>query len=281
MRINRKCFGILAVIFVLILMTIAPYASVFAASDTNAFSGLPSRRNERTGYSAVIADEADLLTSAEEAKLLDEMYPLTEYANIAIYTVDTPTSKADYERARQKRVELFGSTANAAIFTIDMYLRRIVIQRRGNMESYFNNSRANNITNNVASLATQKKYYSVCSTAMDQMYRVIQGRAVPEPMRYLSIAVIALMLGCITAFIVALSTSSTTGKSKKKNAAAAATAIIRSRAPLDLRVRSYRTIGSRAVVSSSSSDSSSCSSSCGSSCSSGSSCGSSCGGSSF
>ena len=272
-RNNRKRLSALLILLVLLFMAFVPCISAYAAPGLNSLSGLPSRRNERTGYYAIIADEADLLSAQEEKKLLDEMYPLTEYANIAIYTVKTSTSLKDYERARKKRVELFGETANAAIFSIDMYLRRIVIQRRGNMEKFFNNSRANNITNNVASMATQKKYYSVCSTAMRQMLDVIQERDVPEPMRYLSNAVIALMLGCIAAFAVALGTSSSL-REKKKNE----TSIVRMTAPLTLAVWSYQKVRQRTVSASESSSSSCSSSSCGSSCSS---CGSSCGGSSF
>ena len=274
-RNNRKRLSALLILLVLLFTAFAPLASVHAASGLNSLSGLPSRRNERTGYYAIIADEADLLSAEEETKLLDEMYPLTEYANIAVYTVDTYTNLKDYERAKKKRVELFGTNADAAIFTIDMYLRRIVIQRRGNMEKFFNNSRANNITNNVASMATQKKYYSVCSTAMRQMLAVIQERNVPEPMRYLSNGVIALMLGCIAAFVTAVLTSSSLRKKKKNE-----TSVVRMTAPLVITVDSYQKVRQRTVTVSSSSDSSSScsSSSCGSSCSS---CGSSCGGSSF
>lgn len=274
-RNNRMRLSALLTLLVLLFTALAPSISVHAASVLGSLPGRSSRHNERTGYDAVIVDEADLLSSSEETKLLDEMYPLTEYANIAVYTVSTSTTMKDYERARQKRVELFGTDANAAIFTIDMYLRRIVIQRRGNMEKFFNNSRANNITNNVASLATQKKYYSVCSTAMRQMLAVIEERNVPEPMRYLSNAVIALMLGCITAFAIAVLTSSSIRKKK-----AAETSVVRLTAPLAITVDSYQRIRKRTVTVSTSSDSSSScsSSSCGSSCSS---CGSSCGGSSF
>ena len=91
--------------------------SVFAA-------GQKERTNETTGYKAVIADEAELLTDSEETRLIEDMMPITRYANIAVYTVDTATRLQDYERARDKRAELFGSD-NAAVFMIDMYLRRI------------------------------------------------------------------------------------------------------------------------------------------------------------
>ena len=214
----------------LIASAFLPCVTVTAHADSEpSFGNLPSRCNSETGYSAVIADEADLLSPDEETRLLDKMYPLTEYANIAVYTVDTPTKLKDYERAREKRAELFGADADAAVFMVDMYLRRIIIQRRGNMEDYFNNSRANNITNNVAKFAKKGDYYNTCATAMDQMLSVVLDRNhvqtddvqkvdVPRPMMYLSNGVIALMLGSLIAYLIAVKTSSTVGKSALKKA---------------------------------------------------------------
>ena len=273
----------------LIAAAFLPCLAASAHADSESpFDGLPSRQNSETGYSAVIADEADLLTADEEAKLLEKMYPLTAYANIAVYTVNTPTKLQDYERAREKRVELFGTDANGAVFMVDMYLRRIIIQRRGNMEDYFNNSRSNNITNNVAKYAKKGDYYNTCATAMDQMLAVVLDRnniktddepeiVVPRPMMYLSNGVIALMLGALIAYLIAVKTSTTVGKSALQKANTSE-AISQSEEPLTVNVLSSVKVRERSVTHSSSSDGGS---SCGSSCGGGSSCGSSCGGSSF
>jgi len=274
-RINRRLIPIL-LLAVLIASAFLPCFTASAYADSASFDGLPSRYNSETGFYAVIADEADLLTPDEESKLLEKMVPLTAYANIAVYTVDTPTNLQDYERAKQKRVELFGQTADAAVFMVDMYLRRIIIQRRGNMEAFFNNSRANNITNNVASIAKKGDYYRTCATAMEQMLDVIQDRNIPEPMKYLSNGVIALMLGSLIAYLIAVVTSTTIRKSALKNADNSETVSMNEQ-PLQVKVFSSVKVGEKSVTRSSSSDGGS---SCGSSCG-GSSCGSSCGGSSF
>jgi len=286
MRIDRRLISVL-LLAILIAIVFLPCATVTAQADSEpSFGDLPSRYNSETGFSAVIADEADLLTADEESKLLEKMVPLTTYANIAVYTVDTPTKLQDYERAREKRAELFGTDADAAIFMVDMYLRRIIIQRRGNMETYFNNSRANNITNNVASIAKKGDYYKTCATAMDQMLTVVLDRnnvktdeprpAVPRPMMYLSNGVIALMLGALISYLVAVITSSTVRRSASKKVNSSET-ISMIEEPLQVTVLSSVKVGERSVTHSSSDSGGS---SCGSSCSS-SSCGSSCGGSSF
>ena len=287
MRINRRLIPTL-LLALLIASVFLPCFAVSAQADSEpSFGSMPSRYNSETGYSAVIADEADLLTADEETRLLDKMYPLTDYANIAVYTVDTKTKLQDYERAREKRVELFGKDANAAVFMVDMYLRRIIIQRRGNMEDYFNTSRSNNITNNVASIAKKGDYYKTCAAAMDQMLSVVLERnnvktdeprpAVPRPMMYLSNGVIALMLGALISYLVAVITSSSIRKFALKKADSSDT-ISLNEEPLVLNVYGSEVIDQRTITRSSSSDGGG--SSCGSSCSS-SSCGSSCGGSSF
>ena len=171
------------------------------------------RTNPETPYMAVVVDAAGLLADSEEAKLLDEMMPITEYANIAVYTVDTPTSLKDYERAREKRQELFGDS-DSAVFMIDMYLRRVIIQRKGNMEKFFNNSMANNITNNVAKYAHKEQYYKTCSVAISQMADVINERNIPSPMKYMSNFSIAFILSLVLIFRIALLLSSNLKKTE-------------------------------------------------------------------
>ncbi len=290
MRINRRLIPILLLVMLIASAFLPCFAASTYADSEPSFGDLPSRYNSETGFSAVIADEADLLTADEETKLLDKMYPLTEYANIAVYTVNTPTNLQDYERAKEKRAELFGKDANAAVFMVDMYLRRIIIQRRGNMEDYFNNSRANNITNNVASIAKKGDYYKTCATAMDQMLSVVLDRnhvktdeprpTVPRPMMYLSNGVIALMLGAMISYFIAVKTSTTVRKKALKNVNSSE-AISLKEEPIKVKVLHSYMVDKKSVTRTSSDSGSSCSgSSCGSSCG-GSSCGSSCGGSSF
>ena len=292
MRINRRLIPILLLALLIASLLLPCFAASAQADSKPSFGNLPSRYNSSTGYSAVIADEANLLTADEETRLLDKMYPLTDYANIAVYTVDTKTKLQDYERAREKRVELFGKDANAAVFMVDMYLRSIIIQRRGNMEDYFNTSRSNNITNNVAKIAKKGDYYKTCATAMDQMLSVVLERnnvktdeprpAVPRPMMYLSNGVIALMLGAMISYFIAVKTSTTVRKKALKNVNSSE-AISLKEEPIKVKVLHSYMVDKKSVTrTSSDSGSSSCGgSSCGSSCGGGSSCGSSCGGSSF
>ena len=255
---------------VLLLLSVSFFSTLLTV---NCFAEQNARvwKNEETGFESVVCDDAGLLNE------------LTGYANIAIYTVSSKTSLDEFERSREKRKELFRDT-DSAVFMIDMYLRKIVIHRYGSVEKYFTNAMANNITNNVASYATQKNYYLCCSTAVEQMLKTIEGESIPSPMKYLGNGCIALSLSALLIFILYGITSGTYFKNDGE-AVVRENDMIRPVSITDDKI-TLKSETKKDVPPPSSGDGggSSCSScgsscsSCGSSCSS---CGSSCGSSSF
>ena len=155
--------------------------------------------NENTSYQLLIRDEANLLTSDEIEKLRDDMTPLTEYGHIAFITInENYTSTADY--ARSKYHELFG-TDSGSLFLIDMDNRYIYIFSDGNNYKYITNSKANIITDNVYRYASRSEYYECSSIAFSQMYTVLSGGKIAEPMRYISNIIIAIVIAFFINFI--------------------------------------------------------------------------------
>lgn len=154
-------------------------------------------QNTETNYKALIMDDEDLLTDEEEAKLLQDMQPLTEYGNIAFWTTTENTSD-EVDQARLKRKELFGFDS-AVVFAVNMNNRKLTIQSIGKINEYVTDSKARSITDNVKSYASSKDYYSAAKEAFSQMYNVIRGENIPEPMKYASYAVLALIIGLIAA----------------------------------------------------------------------------------
>ena len=53
------------------------------ALDVSSFLSSSVYENEKTGYTAYIDDEEDLLSSSEEERLAQKLIPLTEYGNVA------------------------------------------------------------------------------------------------------------------------------------------------------------------------------------------------------
>ena len=193
---------LVSVCVLIILVTI--FSSVI-----NSASNSPEYLDEESGYRAIIVDDADLLDPAGEKEILEEMKNLTEFANIAIYTTKSKSgTKNELEKAKEKRIELFGKE-NSAVLIIDMHLRKIGIHRNGNMEEYFSNTTVNNITNNVAGMAHKGNYSGCCRSAIHQMLSVIQGEKVPEPMRHIGNLCISVALGILASFGIAIVTSTT------------------------------------------------------------------------
>lgn len=174
-----------------------------ATYKTVKVSDSPVYKNAETGFSVVIMDEINLLTDAQEAKLVDDMKPLTQYGNIAFWSTQEPTSN-EIEQARLKRRALF-DLKSGGIFAINMNVRKLTIQCYGEMESVINDSISRSITDNVKSYATSKDYYTCAKTAYDQMFRKLDGGNISEPMKIAGYIVIASMLGVIIALAIAFS----------------------------------------------------------------------------
>ncbi len=198
--------------------------AAFGAART-ADSSLPSLSNSRyvnteTGYFVIIEDDLDLLTDAEEQKLTEDMAAITAYGNVGFWTTDVHNSNY-IDQTRLKRKELFQFTS-ATVFMINMNTRKMAIQSYGDIEKSVNDSKARSITDNCSSYATKKRYYDCASNVFSQIFRTIRNKMsssgssqedkgsgfvfeepIPEPMKYISFGVIALMIGLITAVGIA------------------------------------------------------------------------------
>ena len=159
--------------------------------------------NNETGYRAVVLDEDNLLTEQERTQLLEDMKSLTAYGNAAFWTNAEYISN-EIEQARVKRRELF-SMDSAAIFVINMKIRKLTIQSYGLINQYVTDSKARSITDNVKHYASNKQYYQTAKTAFEQMVDVVRGEVIPEPMKYTSYAVLALLIGMLAVLTFTLS----------------------------------------------------------------------------
>lgn len=154
-------------------------------------------------YKIIINDYAELLTDEEEQQLINDMIPLTEYGHIAFETInENYTSTANY--AREKYHSMFG-TESGSLFLIDMDNRYIYIFSDGNNYKYITNSKADIITDNIYTYATRGEYYECASMAYSQMYTVLSGGKIAEPMRYISNIIISIVIAFYINIIIVMS----------------------------------------------------------------------------
>ncbi|MBP5678585.1 MAG: TPM domain-containing protein [Bacilli bacterium] len=161
--------------------------------------------NELTGYQAIINDEASLLSEKEIKKLLEDMKPLTAYGHIGFLSINNNyTSTEAY--ADSIYHTLFG-TKSGTIFLIDMDNREIYIFSDGENYQTITRSKALSITDNVYKYASRKEYYKCAKLAFEQMDTLLQGQKIMEPMRYVSIGFISMILSFFLTFLYVLSTT--------------------------------------------------------------------------
>ena len=151
--------------------------------------------NPETGYQALILDDDDLLTAQEEAALVQDMIPITEYGHIIFWSTESYTFD-EIEQAKNMRYNLYGNESSG-IFAINMQVRKVTFQSDGTIYTMVSSSYARSITDNVSHYASSGNYYQCAAEAYAQVLTVLQGNRIAEPMKYISFVVIGLMLSFV------------------------------------------------------------------------------------
>lgn len=172
-----------------------------------------SYSNSVTGYSAVIADEASLLTDSERSQLLNEMAGITEYGNVVFLSTNRNNMGVS-TYAESYYEKLFGYT-DGIIFLIDMDNRELWINSHEKMQRIINKSFAYTITDNVYRMASANNFYGCASSTFEQIYRVLEGNRINQPMKYTSNFFIGIVLALIFNYFLARILSSTAKPSNK------------------------------------------------------------------
>jgi uncharacterized protein len=156
--------------------------------------------NDSTGYTALIDDQAGLLTEADKTKLLSEMEQITAYGHVAFVTIDANNSTADSYASGYFHNKF--NAESGTLFLIDMDNRKVFIFSDGDIYKTITKSYANIITDNVYTYATKADYYSCASKVFEQEYNLLEGRRIAQPMKYISNALLAIVLALLLNYII-------------------------------------------------------------------------------
>lgn len=197
-------------ISILIFMILLPSVVCYASEQTNTII----KNNSK--YQVIIEDDADLLTSDEEQTLYTQMTELTQYGNILFKTISiNPYSSTEkyastyYHEKCQRQ--------SGTVFLIDMQKRIIYIYSDGSNYTTITSEKAEIITDNIYRYATKKQYYKCATEAFSQINTLLKGGKIAEPMKYISNAVIAVMLALFINFtIFKLATRNKTASNKEQ-----------------------------------------------------------------
>lgn len=206
-KTNSKC-GFLLVLCLSIVIAVS--SLTVYASEENSFEDVSGESttdekvyeyvNPTTNYKALIEDNADLLTDSEREKLLSEMEKITTYGNAAFNTINANNSTADSYASGYYHNKF--DNASGTLFLIDMDNRKVYVFSDGDIYKTVTKTYANVITDNVYTYASNQDYYTCASKVFSQVYDLLEGRKIAQPMKYISNALLAIVLALMFNYIV-------------------------------------------------------------------------------
>lgn len=179
----------------LLFSTKAVFASTLSAQSTNSESG----------YCYIIQDEANLLENCSKGELQELELLLSEISNecnIAFYTTSYNPYFSTDTLAEEKNEEFFGRNSNSIIFVIDMDYRNIYLDSMGTMKRYITKAHANTITDNTYRYASRADYYGCAYEALSEVHALLKGRRIAQPMKYISNALLAVILAMLINYAI-------------------------------------------------------------------------------
>ena len=154
-------------------------------------------------YQCIIEDDYDLLTDEEEAKLKEYMIPITEYGNAIFHTtgdnrVFVETYADNYYHSK------FSLRSSGVVFVIDMGQRQVCVFSDGFIHRFVTNQKADVICDNIYTYAKRGDYFGCAQNAFKQIYNVLKGEQIAEPLRIASGIAVSIILAFFITYIVVM-----------------------------------------------------------------------------
>lgn len=198
----RKVLQHLGLLFFTLVISLG-IPVTYLGAESGMTSSEPYAYNEDTGYEIYIDDWADLLTSSEEEELMDVMGSITAYGNAAFISIDVNPKSSVSEYAESYGYAHFGND-NYTLFIIDMDYREIYIYSDGELHDTITTAYANTITDNVYTYASEKDYFRCAYEAFSQMATLLEGGSIAQPMKYISNALLAIVLALLINYFIVM-----------------------------------------------------------------------------
>ena len=200
-RLTRRFLSLLLLLLLLTPLQSFCYAAPKGSSDP--YLNMPNFgsitengltwKNSKTGFRAVIEDELDLLTAAEERKILDNMIPLTEYGSVAFWS--TREESADVQtQAEEKRRALFGEESSCMV-VINKAYQQLSIQSRGQLAKVVPSARAGRIAARGSTDLTRGQTFNAVSEAFSQIGTLTGSSKTAAHLRVFCNLFLSLMIG--------------------------------------------------------------------------------------
>lgn len=175
-----------------------------------------------------VDDGADLLSASEEAQLIENYSPITEYMDAAFVSTSHPSGSTS-SFAERYAIEHYGNNP-AVIFLIDMRNREIYIYANGAALKTISRADARAITDNIYKSATAGKYYECADRAFSQILAKCQGARLARPVKHITNALIAALVGILINYL--LTVYSRRPRAQRRTKAVVSTSVTREMAKM-------------------------------------------------
>ena len=152
--------------------------------------------------SVVIDDDIDLLTSAEERKLLEEMIPLTDYGSVALWSARGEDADVQAQ-AEEKRRNLFGEESSCML-VINKASQRLSIHPGGSLAVLISAAQADRIVSRADKELARGHFFSAASDAFSRLAGLAGSTKSAASLRVFSTLFLALMIGLTLAGVFVL-----------------------------------------------------------------------------
>ena len=147
-----------------------------------------------------VNDYAGLFTETQTQSLIEDYSAITEYMDAEVLTVDTYMGETSAV-AEQYAIQTYGNDT-AVIFMIDMYNRQIYVYANGDALKTISRADSRAITDNIYQYASQGDYYGCAAGALDQILGKCQGQRLSRPVKHITNAMIAILLGILINYLI-------------------------------------------------------------------------------
>lgn len=147
-----------------------------------------------------VSDYAGLFTETQTQALIEDYSAITEYMDAEVLTVDTYLGETS-SVAEQYAIQAYGNDP-AVIFMIDMYNRQIYVYANGDALKTISRADSRAITDNIYKYASQGDYYGCAAGALEQILGKCQGQRLSRPVKHITNAMIAILLGILINYLV-------------------------------------------------------------------------------
>ena len=170
--------------------------------------------NAETGYTAILYDEADVLKESNESKILDRLRDITKYGNAVFYTAEGSSQVSDSQASRMAvnyYESHFGSRSDGVIVAEIMFTDgsgkcMLWVETFNGVHSKVSNSDCDSIADNAVSKHSgdgiPAKYFGYADETLSQIMRRLEGQKIAQPMKWVTSALLALILGLLINFMV-------------------------------------------------------------------------------